>query len=47
MRQFTTTVVLILMGTLASAQSEQEYSDAQIDAAIEIGYDDDLDQIRP
>ena len=45
MRQFTTTVVLILMGTLASAQSEQEYSDAQIDAAIEIGYDDDLDQI--
>ena len=45
MRQFTTAVVLILMGTLASAQSEQAYSDAQIDAAIEIGYDDDLDQI--
>ena len=45
MRQFTTAVVLILMGTIASAQSEQAYSDAQIDAAIEIGYDDDLDQI--
>ena len=47
MRYFATAVVLILMGwgTLASAQSEQSYSDAQINAAIELGYDDDLDRI--
>ena len=47
MRHFATAVALILMGwgTLASAQSEQSYSDAQINAAIEIGYNDDLDRI--
>ena len=47
MRHFATAVVLILTGwgTLASAQSEQSYSDAQINAAIEIGYDEDLDRI--
>ena len=47
MRHFVTAVALILMGwgTLASAQSEQLYSDTQINAAIEIGYNDDVDRI--
>ena len=47
MRYFATVVALILMGwgTPASAQSEPSYSDEQINAAIEVGYNDDLDRI--
>ena len=47
MRYFATVVALILMGwgTPASAQSDPSYSDEQINAAIEVGYNDDLDRI--
>ena len=47
MRYFVTVVALILMGwgTPASAQSEPSYSDEQINAAIEVGYNDDLNRI--
>ena len=47
MRYLATVVALILMGwgTPASAQSEPSYSDEQINAAIEVGYNDDLDRI--